>query len=224
MEDDRRGSRWGHPRRGRESHRMDRQRCGRSRAPDGNGSRRPLHRPACRDATSPSPLCMTTVRSLAVVGAGTMGSGIAYVAVAAGIDVALHDADSATRANAASRIAALFASAISRGNSTPERKADALARLTTAEDIETAVSGADLIIEAVPEQLELKRAVFVQAERHAPSHAILASNTSSLSVSEIGSALKDPGRLLGMHFFNPVHAMRLVEIVRGQRTRDETVT
>ena len=152
-----------------------------------------------------------------------MGAGIAYVATAAGLDVALHDADPATREQAAPRIAALFDSAIARSKSTPELKAQALACLSVVPAIETAVADADLVIEAVPERMDLKQAIFVQVERHAPSHATLASNTSSLSVSEIASRLNDPGRLLGMHFFNPVHAMRLVEIVRGRDTRDDTL-
>ena len=163
------------------------------------------------------------VGSIAVLGAGTMGSGIAYVGVAAGLDVALHDADAATRASAPLRVGTLFDNAISRGKSTSELKGGALSCLIVASGIEEAVRRADLVIEAVPERMALKQSVLVQAERHAPSTAVLASNTSSLSITEIASALADPGRMLGMHFFNPVQAMRLVEIVRGRATREETV-
>ena len=166
---------------------------------------------------------MTTVHSIAIVGAGTMGSGIAYAAVAAGIGVSLHDAEPASRATAEARVGALFDAAITRGKATVEQKREGLARLTVTTEIAVAVRAADVVIEAVPEKRELKQAVFAEAERHAPPHTVLASNTSSLSVSLIASAVSDPGRLVGMHFFNPVHAMRLVEVVRGDLTRDDTV-
>ena len=166
---------------------------------------------------------MTTVHSIAIVGAGTMGSGIAYAAVAAGIGVSLHDAEPASRATAEARVGALFDGAITRGKATVEQKREGLARLTVTTEIAVAVRAADVVIEAVPEKRELKQAVFAEAERHAPPHTVLASNTSSLSVSLIASAVSDPGRLVGMHFFNPVHAMRLVEVVRGDLTRDDTV-
>ena len=166
---------------------------------------------------------MTALRSLAVVGAGTMGSGIAYVAVAAGLRVSLHEEQPAARDTASGRVAGMFDGAIARAKSTHALKDEALARLVVEPDLGAAVREADLVIEAVPEQLALKQTVLARAEREAPPHAVLASNTSSLSVTAIASALGDPGRLVGMHFFNPVHAMRLVEIVRGSGTWDETV-
>ncbi len=164
-----------------------------------------------------------TVESITIIGAGTMGTGIAYVASIAGIDVTLYESDPATRQSALPRIGGSFDAAIARGKSTPELKADALERVNVSAELHSAVRGADLIIEAVPEQLALKQAVFTDVVRAARPDAVLATNTSSLSISEISTALADPGRLVGMHFFNPVHAMRLVEVVRGRETRDHAV-
>lgn len=166
---------------------------------------------------------MTSVTSISVIGAGTMGSGIAYVASAAGFDVALHDADPGLRASTIDRIGASYDAAIARGKATLEAKSDALSRVRVAGSVGETVRNADLVVEAVPELLQLKQTVFLEVERHAPSHAVLATNTSSLSVTAIATPLTDPGRVIGMHFFNPVHAMRLVEIVRGRFTDERTV-
>ena len=166
---------------------------------------------------------MMEPRSIAVIGAGTMGTGIAYVGSAAGFDIAIHDADARSRQTALQRIEASHDSAIARGKSTAEIKAASLSQVRVAPAIGDAVRNADVVIEAVPELLELKQAVFLEVERHAPAHAVLATNTSSLSVSDIAKSLTDPGRVIGMHFFNPVHAMRLVEIVRGRFTDERTV-
>ena len=158
-----------------------------------------------------------------MLGAGTMGHGIAYVATAAGYDVRLYDADAAALARGADRVSASFARAIERGKSTPDARDAALSRLHTATSLSDAVGGADLVIEAVPERLELKQSVFTAVEREAPETAILASNTSSLPVSQIAKVLRRPERSLGLHFFNPVPAMRLVEIVRGEATTDAVI-
>ena len=163
------------------------------------------------------------IRRVAVIGAGTMGHGIAYVSLAAGHDVALADADRDALLAAHERIAGSFDAAIGRGKATAESRDAALARLTTHPDLESAASGADLVIEAVPERIELKRALFLAAQAAAPAHAILASNTSSLSISAIAAGLARADRVIGMHFFNPVAAMRLVELVRGSATADATV-
>ena len=167
---------------------------------------------------------VTTIHSLAVIGAGTMGAGIAYVASVADLDVVIHESDPQARGEALSRIAAMFDSAIARGKTTLELKAEGLGRVKISGTIEDAVRGADVVIEAVPERLELKQALLAEVERHAPDHAVLASNTSSLSISEIAGSLADPSRVVGMHFFNPVPAMRLVEVVRGRLTRDSAVS
>jgi 3-hydroxybutyryl-CoA dehydrogenase len=166
---------------------------------------------------------MSAIRRVAVIGAGTMGHGIAYVALAAGYEVALADADRDALLAAHDRIAEAFAAAIERKKLSAADRDAGLARLATFPALESAVAEADLVIEAVPERMELKRSLFTAAHGAAPPHAILASNTSSLSISDIAAAVPRPERVVGMHFFNPVAAMRLVEIVRGAATSDATV-
>ncbi|HEX6089884.1 MAG TPA: 3-hydroxyacyl-CoA dehydrogenase family protein [Gemmatimonadales bacterium] len=165
----------------------------------------------------------SAIRRVAVIGAGTMGHGIAYVALAAGYEVALADADRDALLAAHDRIAESFAAAIERKKLSVADRDAGLARLTTFPALESAAAGADLVIEAVPERMELKRSLFTAAHAAAPPHAILASNTSSLSISDIAAAVPRPERVVGMHFFNPVAAMRLVEIVRGAATSDTAV-
>jgi 3-hydroxybutyryl-CoA dehydrogenase len=164
-----------------------------------------------------------SIRRVAIVGAGTMGHGIAYVALAAGYEVALADADRDALLAAHGRIAHSFTVAIERKKLSPADRDAALARLTTHPALELAATDADLVIEAVPERIELKRSLFAAAHAAAPPHAILASNTSSLSIAAIAAAVPRADRIIGMHFFNPVAAMRLVEIVRGPATSDATV-
>jgi 3-hydroxybutyryl-CoA dehydrogenase len=166
---------------------------------------------------------MSAVRRVAVLGAGTMGHGIAYVASAAGCEVRLFDADAAALERGIARVRASFDKGIDRGKTTAEARDSALARLTGARSLDVAVADADLVIEAIPERLELKRSVFGAVERVASADAILASNTSSLSVSAIAEVLERPERAIGMHFFNPVPVMRLIELVRGATTSDATV-
>ncbi len=163
------------------------------------------------------------IRRVAVIGAGTMGHGIAYVALAAGYEVALADADRDALLAALDRISESFAVAIERRKLTADDRDAALARLATFPAVEQAVAGADLVIEAVPERIELKRALFSTAYAAAPAHAVLASNTSSLPIAAIAAAVPRPERVVGMHFFNPVAAMRLVEVVRGPATSDATL-
>lgn len=160
---------------------------------------------------------------IAVIGAGTMGRGIAYVALVAGYTVSLHDADADALGAAIGRIGAAFDKGIERGKVIPEQRDAALAQLTVATDLATALGGAGIVIEAVPERIQLKREIFRAAEERAPAGALLATNTSSLPVSSIADAVADPGRVVGLHFFNPVPAMRLVEVVRGRETTDATI-
>ena len=166
---------------------------------------------------------MSEIRRVAVIGAGTMGHGIAYVALASGYMVALVDGDAAALERGGERIRGAFGKAIERGKATPEHRDAALARLARSGDVTDAVREADLVVEAVPEQVALKQRLFGVLDRAAPPGAILASNTSSLSIDELAAAVRDPARVVGLHFFNPVPVMRLVEIVRGPRTSDETV-
>lgn len=160
---------------------------------------------------------------VAVVGAGTMGHGIAYVAAAAGLETRITDPDPAALGRAMDQIAALFDRAVERGKLPPGERAAGLARVGAAATLEAAVRDADAVIEAAPERLEVKRAVFADLERHAPRDALLGSNTSSLSIGAIAETVADPARVIGLHFFNPVPAMRLLEIVRGPGTSDAAV-
>ena len=155
---------------------------------------------------------------VAVLGAGTMGLGIAYVCLAAGYTVRLHDASSSALAAAADRIGASFDRAIQRGKASAADREAALQGLSVSSSTREAVEGADLVIEAVPERLELKQSLFAEVERVVAEAALLASNTSSLSIGAIGQQLVHPERLLGMHFFNPVPVMKLVELIRSPAT------
>ncbi|HTI04238.1 MAG TPA: 3-hydroxyacyl-CoA dehydrogenase family protein [Gemmatimonadales bacterium] len=150
---------------------------------------------------------------VAVIGAGTMGHGIAYVAALAGCDVRLTDARAEALPHAIEKIAALLAKGLERGKITEDDHAAIRAHLRAEPQLAVAVQGADVVIEAVVEDLAIKRRLFVEIEQAAPREALLASNTSSLSIAEIASGLRQPGRLVGMHFFNPVHVMKLVEVV-----------
>jgi len=141
-----------------------------------------------------------------------MGRGIAYVALAAGYDTTLFDLSAEALDKACHAIAAIAT-----------KEGASLARLDTAENLADAVRDASVIIEAIPEQIALKIATFAEVQAHAPEHAVLATNTSALSITEMAAVLDDPARLAGMHFFNPVHRMRLVEIVRAAETSDATI-
>jgi 3-hydroxybutyryl-CoA dehydrogenase len=154
-----------------------------------------------------------TVRRVAVVGAGTMGHGIAYVAALAGCEVRLTDARADALPQALDKIESLLAGGITRGKLTEADRAAVQGRLRTDATPEGAVEGADAVIEAVLEDLALKQRLFADLERAAPAGALLASNTSSLSIGEIAAGMRAPNRLVGMHFFNPVHLMKLVEVV-----------
>jgi 3-hydroxybutyryl-CoA dehydrogenase len=153
-----------------------------------------------------------------VVGAGTMGHGIAYVAALAGCPVTLTDTRRQALTDAVQRIESLLASGLKRGKLTEHDRAAVHARIQTARDLATAVRGAGVVIEAVAEELLVKQRLFSDVERHAPAGALFVTNTSALPVGQIAAVLREPSRLLGMHFFNPVHAMRLVEIVRHGRS------
>ena len=163
------------------------------------------------------------VGRIAVVGAGTMGNGIAGQAAMSGYEVILNDVDDARIALGFEMIDRTWSKGLQRGKSTQVDIDKARARLLSTSDIAAAVKDADLIIEAVPERMDLKKTLFKTIEAHAPETAILASNTSSLSIDEIAESVSDPSRVVGMHFFNPVAASKLVELVRGSTTRDEVL-
>jgi len=163
------------------------------------------------------------VESVAVVGAGVMGSGIATALLAAGLPVALVDPDRAALDRATSRIADTFRHDVHKGRITSAVAQARMAALVATADLEAAAADADLVIEAVFEDMAVKRKVFAALDAAAKPGAILASNTSTLDVDAIAGAVRDPGRVMGMHFFSPANVMRLVEIVRGARTRPEVL-
>ena len=150
---------------------------------------------------------------VAVIGAGTMGHGIAYVAAVAGCDVRLSDVRPEVLPQALDKIEALLVSGVKRGKLAADEHAAVRTRVRTEPHIRAAVSDADIVIEAVVEDLAIKQRLFVDVEHAAPRDALLASNTSSLSIADISSVMSQPARLVGMHFFNPVHIMKLVEVV-----------
>ena len=156
-----------------------------------------------------------TARRVAVIGAGTMGHGIAYVATLAGCSVALTDSRPEAIPPAIRRIGDLFTGGVQRGKLGEANVAAAAARLRAERDLASAVREADAVIEAVVEDLGVKQRLFAELERAAPAEALLATNTSSLSIAAIASGMRRPSRLVGMHFFNPVHVMKLVEVIQS---------
>lgn len=160
---------------------------------------------------------------VAVIGAGTMGHGIAQVAAVAGCSVELVDTSVRRVQTGLERIRANLDEGVARGKVTPDTRERALSSINGITDIAAAVHAADVVIEAVPEQIELKVNVLASAAATAPADAILASNTSGLSITEMQRALPHPARVVGLHFFNPVHIMALVEVVRGRDTSDEVL-
>jgi 3-hydroxybutyryl-CoA dehydrogenase len=163
------------------------------------------------------------IERIGVVGAGTMGHGIAHVAAVAGYATTMCDIDEAAVNAGFDKICANLAKGVELGKVSEADAAAARERISTTTDLAALAADADLIVEAVPEDLELKRATFATAEAACPEGSILATNTSSLSVAAIAAGLADPSRLLGMHFFNPVHLMKLLEIVRHAKTRPDVV-
>ncbi|HEU0053785.1 MAG TPA: 3-hydroxyacyl-CoA dehydrogenase family protein [Longimicrobium sp.] len=160
---------------------------------------------------------------MAVIGAGTMGHGIAQVCAMAGYDVALHDPQAGAVEKALGKVRENLDKGVERGKLAAADADAAHGRLRDAATLADAVSGAWLVIEAAPERMEIKETIFREAASAAPATAILATNTSSLSVTRIAEAAGEPGRVIGLHFFNPVHIMKLLEVVRGAETSQETV-
>jgi 3-hydroxybutyryl-CoA dehydrogenase len=158
---------------------------------------------------------MTDVRTIAVLGAGTMGHGIAHAAAASGFDTRLFDVNEAALARAREQVAAVFRKAVELGKATAGDADAGLARLATTSDIAEAVQDCDLIIEAAPERIDLKMRLMADIDRLAPPDAVVATNTSALSITEMAGSIRNPARVAGMHFFNPVHKMKLIEIVRA---------
>ncbi len=163
-----------------------------------------------------------SVKRITVIGSGTMGLGIAQVAAMGGFNCVLYDIAEEAVARAMQRIDKNLDKGVSLGKVERGAAEAALSRLATSTDLEDALRDSDFMIEAVPEKLDLKRGIFARADEIMKPEAILATNTSGLSITDIGASTGRPDRVIGMHFFNPVHIMKLVEIVRSKATSDET--
>jgi 3-hydroxybutyryl-CoA dehydrogenase len=163
-----------------------------------------------------------SVNRIAVIGAGTMGNGIAHVAAQSGRSVRLVDVSRDCLDGALATVARNLDRQIKKGLLEEGARDDILGRIETGTDIAAGVADVDLVVEAAPEKAEIKRQVFNALDEAAPAGAILASNTSSISITEIASMTSRPERVIGMHFMNPVPVMKLVEVIRGLATSDET--
>lgn len=163
-----------------------------------------------------------SVQNTAVIGAGTMGNGIAHVFALHGYDVTLIDLDESLLRDAQGTIERNLSRQVENEAITADEKAEALGRLSMTSNMPKGVRLADLVVEAVPEEQRIKADVFGTLDEHAPDEAILASNTSSISITWIANQTERPAQVVGMHFFNPVPVMTLVEVVRGQRTSEAT--
>ena len=163
------------------------------------------------------------IRTVAVIGAGTMGHGIAHVAAQMGAQVHLYDSMRGAAQAGLARITRNLDKGVELGKILPAERDAALARITGFDELTPACQRVDCVIEAVPEHLELKREIFASVDAIVPPHALLATNTSSLPIGEIASSVRHPGRVVGMHFFNPVHLMKLVEVVRHGKSNPAVV-
>lgn len=163
------------------------------------------------------------ITKVAIIGTGAMGSGIAYVIGNAGIDVVLVDQEQRFIDAGMSKIRNNIKEGIMRNKMTPAEGEKLSKRFNTSLDISEAVKDAKLVIEAVFEKMDVKKEIFSKLSESVSENTILASNTSTLSISEISSVVKNPEKVIGLHFFNPPPAMKLVEVIRGTKTSDETV-
>ncbi|MBD8269166.1 3-hydroxyacyl-CoA dehydrogenase NAD-binding domain-containing protein [Pseudomonas fluorescens] len=173
-------------------------------------------------SSRPPGFARSVTRKVGILGAGMMGAGIAYVSACAGIDVVLKDVNLAAAKKGKAHSAALLDKKVSRGQLTAEQRETTLARIQPAQE-DADLAGCDLVIEAVFEDRELKARVTAAAQRVVGADAVIASNTSTLPISGLASAVPDPGKFIGLHFFSPVDKMPLVEIIKGAHTRDETL-
>ena len=162
------------------------------------------------------------MKKLVVIGSGVMGRGISYVSCLGGFDTVLIDVEEKQLRNAEQEINNIFEKGIARGKIMLEDAESAKSRLNYSNFLADNVKDADLVIEAVPEKIDIKKTIFEVIDQHAPEHCLFASNTSTMSPTEIASFTKRPEKVIAMHFFNPVHKMPLVEIIRGLETSDET--
>lgn len=163
------------------------------------------------------------MKNFSVIGSGVMGRGIAYTAALSGFDVKLHDIKESALENAQQYIEHEMNKSAERGYISIEKAEAALKSISYTADFEETAKDADVVIEAVLENMDLKIDIFKRLDEQCPAHTLLATNTSTMSPTEIGAQLSRPDKFLAMHFFNPVHKMKLIEIIRGLDTSDETV-
>ncbi|MFW9788380.1 MAG: 3-hydroxyacyl-CoA dehydrogenase [Candidatus Thorarchaeota archaeon] len=163
------------------------------------------------------------VKKIAVIGAGLMGAGISYVSRASGYDVTMTDLDDDAIGRGLTRFNGYVESGIKRGKLSPEDGEKLISQLEATTNLSEAVSDVDLVIEAVFENMDVKKKVFKEMDSAAKPHTILASNTSSLSITELGNVTKRPEKVVGMHYFSPVPAMKLLEVIIGKQTNEDTI-
>lgn len=163
------------------------------------------------------------IKKISVLGAGTMGHGIAYAAIAGGFETRMFDVSAASLEKGEAAIEGILRKGVDLRKITPADAGAMRTRVTTTANIGEALEGADFVIEAAPEKIDLKLSLMADIETHAPASAVVATNTSALSITEMAGVLKNPSRAAGMHFFNPVHRMKLVEIVRALETSPGTL-
>ena len=166
---------------------------------------------------------MTEIKRISVIGAGTMGHGIAHAAIAAGYETRMFDVSQPALDKGLTAIEAIVRKGVELGKVASGDADSMLRRLSTTSELAPALGDADLVIEAAPERIDLKLRLFADIQRLAPEHAIVGSNTSALSITEMAATLSNPSRVAGMHFFNPVHKMRLIEIVQALESEPETL-
>lgn len=162
------------------------------------------------------------IKKICVLGAGLMGAGIAQVCAEAGFEVSMRDIEPRFVEGGLNIIKKNYERAIGKGKMTPEKAGHLLSRVNGTIDIVEAVKGAQVVIEAVIENMDLKKQVYKELDEFCPADTLFASNTSGLSITEMATVTKRPDKVIGMHFFNPVPAMKLVEIIKGQSTSEET--
>ncbi|MFN7833241.1 MAG: 3-hydroxybutyryl-CoA dehydrogenase [Bacteroidota bacterium] len=161
------------------------------------------------------------MKNVTVIGSGTMGNGIAHVFAQNGFNVTLVDISAPALEKALATISKNLDRQVAKGTLTEQDKQDTLGRITTQTDLKTGVAAAELVVEAATENVDLKLRIFADMDAHAPENAILATNTSSISITKIAAATNRPHQVIGMHFMNPVPVMKLVEVIRGYATSDE---
>ncbi len=166
---------------------------------------------------------MKQVRTITVLGAGTMGHGIAHAAASSGFETRMYDVSDAAVSKGRAQIESVFKKSVELGKATAADADASLARLSATTDLAAALAGTDFVIEAAPEKIDLKLDLMAAIDRHAPAEAVVSTNTSALSITEMAGASKNASRVAGMHFFNPVHRMKLVEIVRALESSPEAL-